>query len=131
MATFISPLRITTSDSPKAKSHILNLNNYPNWHYRTYAVLKKRYKEAVRSQLSGYRFEGRLKITFTLHRKDRRMGDRANVLAVHEKFFCDALHEWGCIDDDNDDYIDSSHYYTGEIDKDNPRVEIEIVELFI
>jgi hypothetical protein len=33
----------------------------------------------------------------------------------------------GVLKDDNDKYINSTLYKTGEIDKDNPRVEIRMV----
>ena len=48
------------------------------------------------------------------------------MLSIHEKFFCDAMTEYGCIADDNDDYIKSTKYLSGGIDKENPRVEIII-----
>jgi hypothetical protein len=35
----------------------------------------------------------------------------------------------GCIPDDNDDYISASHYVSGEVDSENPRVEITICEV--
>jgi len=61
-----------------------------------------------------------------MFRGDNRRVDRANVLSIHEKFFCDALTKHGFIPDDNDKHIKSTHYYSGGIDKLNPRVEIEI-----
>ena len=57
--------------------------------------------------------------------------DRSNVLSIHEKFLCDALTECGCIKDDNDSFLESSHYYTGNIDKENPRVDIDLKEIDI
>jgi hypothetical protein len=67
-------------------------------------------------------------LKFTLYRGNRRLGDRSNVLSVQEKFLCDALTHYGCITDDNDDYIAGTSYRTGAIDKANPRVECEILE---
>ena len=67
-----------------------------------------------------------IKLSFALYRANNRLVDRANLLSIHEKFFCDALVECGCIEDDNDDIIVSTYYYTAGIDKENPRVEIFI-----
>jgi len=82
----------------------------------------------MKSQLEGVKLKTPVKLNFTLWKKDRRVGDRANVLSVIEKFFCDALVEYGCLTDDNDGYISEQSYRTGGIDKDFPRVEIEIIE---
>jgi hypothetical protein len=77
----------------------------------------------LKSQLEGKVFETPICLTFVLWRKDRRKGDRANVLCVQEKMLCDALVFYKCIPDDNDKYIHSSMYFTGGIDKENPRVD--------
>lgn len=111
----------------KRKNHHLNLNNYRNWHYQVSNKLKRMYKDYVSSQLMGVSFSN-IDLTFTLWAPDKRKRDRSNVLCVHEKFFCDALVELGCIGDDNDKYISSTHYYTGGIDRDNPRVDILVKE---
>lgn len=82
----------------------------------------------MESQLAGIILSTPISIQYTLHRKDRREGDRSNVLAVVEKFFCDSLVNFGCLPDDTDQYIESSHYFTGEIDRENPHVDIIISE---
>jgi hypothetical protein len=104
----------------------LNLNNYPNWSFFLYADIKRRYREALRAQLEGVRINTPCRLLFTLYRRDKRKGDRQNVLAVQEKFFCDAVTSYGCWPDDTDEYIISTTYQTGEIDRENPRVEVEI-----
>lgn len=111
----------------KRKNHHLNLNNYRNWHYQVSNKLKYMYKDYVFPQLTGMRFSN-IDLTFILWTPDKRKRDRSNVLCVHEKFFCDALVELGCIGDDNDKYINSTHYYTGGLDRENPRVDISIKE---
>jgi hypothetical protein len=70
-----------------------------------------------------------VKISFILHRPDKRRVDRSNILSVHEKFFCDGLVDLGCIIDDNDSYLSYTSYHTGNIDKENPRVDMIITEL--
>lgn len=112
----------------KPKRYYFNLNNYRNWHVNVKNNIKKQYSEIARKKLVNIKPKTPVILTFILWKKDKRKGDRSNVLSIHEKFFCDALVECGCIIDDNDTYIESSHYYTGGIDKENPRVEIIIQE---
>lgn len=52
--------------------------------------------------------------------------DVSNVCSVVDKFFCDALVEEGRIPDDNYDHIPEIKYIFGEVDKTNPRVDVEI-----
>ncbi len=109
----------------KPKKFYINLNNYRNWHYQVNNNLKSRYKEILSDKVEGMSF-GRISLVFTLHRGDRRRVDRSNILSIHEKFFCDAIVECGCIKDDSDDFLVSTHYFTGNVDRDNPRVDILI-----
>lgn len=114
----------------KPKKYHFNLNNYRNWHPHLSNELKKRYKDIAKHKLEdGFdSLEDPIELTFIMYRGDKRKVDRANVLSIHEKFFCDALVELGFIQDDNDKYITSSHYYSGGVDKANPRVDIIIKE---
>lgn len=123
----ISPLSVVLPRRTKANRRvIINLNNYRNWHYIISNEVKVAYVEAIKDQLEGMRFKGKLKLHFVLFKGSKRTSDRANVLSIHEKFFCDALTHCGCIDDDNDTIIEETHYSSGGIDKENPRVEIII-----
>lgn len=117
--------------NPKPKKYHFNLNNYRNWESNLSNTLKKMYKEiAVKKFHSSHmwKIDDKIKLTFTMYRGDKRKVDRSNVLSIHEKFFCDALVGEHFLVDDNDSYIESSHYYTGEIDKEDPRVDILIEE---
>jgi len=113
----------------KDKRCYINMNQYRNLHYLINNQLKKAYKEIARPKLEGIVFDNPVELTFVLWKKDKRKGDRANPLSIHEKFFCDALTECGSIPDDNDQFIHATHYYTGGIDKENPRVEIIVKEV--
>jgi Holliday junction resolvase RusA-like endonuclease len=126
MIKIISPLYLQLSKGVKGKKYYLNLNNYRNWHYIVSNNLKKAYKELMKSELGDLDITGRIEIKFLLIRGDSRKVDRANVLSVHEKFFCDALVELGCIEDDNDKFIVRTIYESGEIDRGKGRVEIFI-----
>jgi Holliday junction resolvase RusA-like endonuclease len=109
------------------RKYILNLNSWLHWNRFTYNAVKHAYCDALEQQLSGLTLKPPIALRFTLYRANKRLGDRANVLAVQEKMVCDALTHYGCIPDDNDDFIASSHYLTGPISRENPRVELEII----
>ena len=102
------------------------MNGYRNWHFQISNDLKRIYCESLEKELKGKILSTPIDITFTLYKKTKRKTDRSNILSIIEKFFCDALVEYGCIIDDNDDYIGGTHYKTGGIDRENPRVEILI-----
>ncbi len=118
----------------KPKNFYFNLNNYRNWHYQVSNNLKKWYKETAHVALCESdlpRHNKLIKLEYVLWKGSKRKMDRGNVLSVHEKFFCDALTELGYIPDDNDDYIESSFFRTGGIDRENPRVDIIIEGVLI
>ena len=112
------------------KKYYINLNNYRNWHYIVSNNIKQSFCEEL-IELRGVKLKTPIEISFTLFKGSKRKMDRSNVLSITEKFFCDALVHYGCIPDDNDDYIKSTHYYSGEMDKNNPRVEIICEEVKI
>jgi len=110
----------------KDKKVIINLNNYRNWHHFISNEIKKKYKEGIKDQLEGEVFDTPLSLEFVYFKGSKRISDRANVLSIHEKFFCDAMTELGCIPDDNDEFIKQTLYKSGGIDRENPRVEVYI-----
>ena len=127
MTKFVSPLFVMLPRKTKADKRVaLNLNVYRNLHYLVNNQVKQVYNELMAPQLEGIVFDKPIKITFTLYKRDKRRVDRANILSIVEKFFCDAMVKSGCIVDDNDDYILETHYKTGGIDKNNPRVDIVV-----
>jgi len=124
-----SPLSVTLprKTMPDRKI-ILNLNNYPNWHYRTYAIAKIIYCEALQGVLSGLKLKTPIELHYTLFKASNRKSDRMNVGAVIDKFFCDALTHYECIPDDTDEFITRQTFETGGVDKNNPRITINIIE---
>jgi Holliday junction resolvase RusA-like endonuclease len=126
---FTAPLYIILAKSPSGKKYHLNLNNYRNWKSIISNNLKKKYKEIMTKQLIGKKLTHPIEIKFIYIKGQNRKVDRANVLSVHEKFFCDALVECGCLPDDNDIYITKTTYVSNGIDPGNGRVEIEITEI--
>lgn len=111
----------------KKKKYPLNLNHLRNAHYQQTNKAKKIVHDLVSKQLKEYRFSkfNKIEIYFTLYKGSKRKIDRSNVLSVAEKFFCDAIVGLQIIEDDNDNFIESSHYFSA-YDKNDPRIECEI-----
>lgn len=122
----ISPLRVAKT---KTKDFILNLNNYRNTHYQTLNKTKVNYKELMYPQISKLpKLEDKILVTYRLYPASQRRTDISNVCSIHDKYFCDALSELGKIEDDDYTHLPMVIYEFGEVDKDNPRVEIRIYE---
>jgi hypothetical protein len=66
---------------------------------------------------------------YKVYAGSKRSFDLGNVCSVHEKFFEDAFVELGRLPDDNIEFIPLVIYLGCGIDKDNPRVEIEVLDL--
>lgn len=128
VVTVSMPLFFETGKKKIVRRYI-NMNAANTWHFQVKNQVKKKYEELAWTRIYKLRFSKKIKLEFVLWKKDKRLGDRSNVLSIHEKFFCDALTRAGCIPDDNDDYIEQTLYRTGGIDAMNPRVDIIITEL--
>lgn len=128
--TIIAPLFIMLPRKTMPdKKYIINLNNTKSRQYIVLNQIKAAYKEAIRSQLEGVKLKPRVRVDLTYWKPTKRRSDRSNVLCVHEKFALDAVVELGCLEDDSDEFIAHTHYYGGELDRENPRVEIKITEI--
>jgi len=124
-----SPLAIyLPRKTMKDKRMALNINVFRNLHYVVNNNCKVEYRKLMEEKLSGEIYKTPIIISFYLYKPSKRKMDRSNVLSIVEKFFCDSLTYYGCIPDDNDDFIQSTHYYSGDMDRKNPRVEIFIQE---
>lgn len=119
----VSPLRVMKN---KKKDWILNLNNYRNTHHYTLNTTKVNYKREMEAQLSGLVLTTPICITYILYPKTHRKTDLGNVLSIHQKYFEDALTEYGCIPDDTYEHIPLVMFEMGEVDPEEPRVEIVI-----
>ena len=128
--TIVSPIYLTIPrKTKKDKVYSLNLNTYRNLHFIVNNQLKEIYEQQMYEKLKNVYFNNPVRLTFVLYKRDRRIIDRSNFLCIVEKFFCDCLTNFGCIPDDNDNFIESTTYKTGGVDPKNPRVEIQIVEV--
>lgn len=120
----ISPLEVPTGK----KKFILNLNNYRNTHYILLNKAKQNYFYMIKSHLKhlkGKNYDKAI-LTYTLYPKSARLTDLDNVISIHQKFFQDALVKEKVIKEDNYKHISHNIQKFGAIDKNNPRVEIEI-----
>ena len=77
-------------------------------------------------QLPTYTY---IQAEYKLFPKTKHRMDISNVLSIHDKFFMDALVDLGKLIDDNYTCLPRVIYTFGEIDKTDPRVEINLTEI--
>ena len=126
----ISPLFVTLPrKTVKDKRIALNMNTYRNLHHRISNDAKKAYSEALREQLEGLVIQTPVEVTYKVFKASKRRLDKMNVISVVSKFLLDSITEYGCWEDDNDDYVKTETILPTELDRENPRVEINIKEI--
>lgn len=105
----------------------LNLNIYRNTHHMTLNQAKILWKEIVRASVDRSLVTGPpYMFTYTAFPATNRKFDLGNVLSIVQKFTDDALIEMGIINDDSYKIIPIVKYLFGCVDKENPRVELDI-----
>jgi len=125
-----SPLFVTLPrKTVKDKRIALNMNTYRNLHHRISNDAKKAYSEALREQLEGLVIQTPVEVTYKVFKASKRRLDKMNVISVVSKFLLDSITEYGCWEDDNDDYVKTETILPTELDRENPRVEIMIKEI--
>jgi hypothetical protein len=88
------------------KNYYLNLNTYSNWHGIVRNNVKKKFTKAIFHKLMLLPKMSKIhSLTYTLIITSKRKRDRMNVYSIVDKFFCDALQEYGKIEDDSDEFI--------------------------
>ena len=125
MYKFTSPLRIQVWK----KTIALNLNWFRNCHHIVANNTKIEYKRLMREQLEWITIQTPISVSYYVRFGDRRAKDVWNFISVIEKFFLDALVEYGCIPDYNCEHVISSKYYYCGIDKWNEGIDIHIESL--
>jgi len=126
----ISPLFVTLPrKTVKDKRIALNMNTYRNLHHRISNDAKKAYSEALREQLEGLSIQTPVEVTYKVYKASKRRLDKMNVISVVSKFLLDSITDYGCWEDDNDDYVKTETILPTELDRENPRVEIIIKEI--
>ena len=121
------PLWVQTSST---NIFILNMNNYRNAHHQVLNKAKIEFKEEIQEQLKKIeRKFKQFRLIYTLYKNDKRSCDTNNICSIIDKFFCDALTEAKIIKDDSYKYLIESTFKWGGIDTENPRVEVQIIEV--
>jgi len=89
------------------------------------------WKEIVKQSTAGKTIvePSPFKFVYTVYPATGRKFDLANVLSIVQKFTDDALQEFGFITDDSYKVIPIIVYKFGGVDKEKPRVELEIYPL--
>jgi len=103
------------------KKRYLNLNQYRNWHFQVSNNIKKTFKEQVGGNLD-FSILGEIEIEYVYYAPDKRKRDLMNVIAVADKFFQDALVEYGCIETDDTDTVVKITSLFGGVDKEDARI---------
>ena len=127
-----SPLHVVLGYSKRKEKDIkfiLNLNEYRNAYYRVLNNAKKLYKQLISEQLLDKPRYERVVILYKIHKGDNRRHDIGNILAVHQKFFEDALVELGKLPDDKSNLLPMVVYVGGGVNIDDPRVDITVYDL--
>lgn len=106
----------------------VNWNNINNSHHHQYNKCKHLFSEAVQPLLKDVGSAEEVALVFTFYPPSKRRYDLTNVCGAVDKFFCDALVTAGCIPDDDYKHVPDVRYLFGEVDKDNPRMQIEIIK---
>ena len=111
----------------KKKKYYYNLNNYRNRHYIINNNIKKKFKQNIKEQCN-FQVDYIQEIHYQLYYPDKRKRDKGNILSIIQKFFLDAIVEFGCISDDCDKYIWKEIFYKPLYEKGNGRCEITIIK---
>ena len=124
---FNTPYSLTlTRKTKKDKKISINLNTYRNLHFQINNQCKKLYKELMREQLENRIIDTPVEITYQVFKPSKRSLDKMNVVSIASKYFLDAVTEYGCWEDDNDDNVKTEIILPTQLDRDNPRIEITI-----
>lgn len=124
------PLFLEVGTKTKKKYYI-NLNGYRNWCYRVSNMLKQQYKQEVEGVIKDLPTMNKISTTYYIYYPTNRTIDLDNIGSISAKFFQDALVSYGKIIDDNYKFITDIKFEFGGVDKDNPRVDVVIIDKVI
>lgn len=94
------------------------------YHNRVKADNDKICRIAIQKHINGVKINSPIRCYFHVYAKDKKH-DRGNIYTATEKSFLDALQQMKVISNDGFDDVMDSVFLT-ELDRDNPRVEVEI-----
>lgn len=110
----------------KPKPFYLNLNQYRNAHFQKLNKAKEVFHDLVKDRISRVPPLLQVALTYTLYPASFRLCDTANICSVVDKFFQDSLVQCGTLSDDNYQIVKTVAFHFGNVDKENPRVEVSI-----
>lgn len=110
----------------KDKKISINLNTYRNLHYLVESKAKKLFKDIMRKQLEGLEIQTPVEVSYKVFKASNRRLDKMNVISITSKYLMDAITEFGCWEDDDDTNIKKEILLPTEVDKNYPRVVVEI-----
>jgi Holliday junction resolvase RusA-like endonuclease len=123
--TFVLLPRKTKKD----KKVSINLNTYRNLHPMVENQCKKVFKDIVKEQLNGVVFMPPVEVTYKVFKASNRKLDKMNVISIASKYLMDAITEFKCWEDDDDSVIKREVLLPTELDRNNPRIEVDIKEI--
>lgn len=123
-----SPVRVSVS---KNKDFILNINHYRNFNRFSLGKAKDNYTEMMREQIIQLPRLSKIRVRYIVYQPTKAKCDLMNIVSIHSKFFLDALQKHKRIVDDNYEYVLGEETAWGGVDKENPRVEIELWEAHV
>lgn len=119
-----APLSVQTARQTR---FAINLNIFRNSHYHTLYKAKVNYKAIMSEQILKLPKMESISLKFTLYPQTNRRMDLDNMLSIQCKFFADAMVELQRLPDDDYLHITGVAFAFGEIDPENQRVEIEVI----
>lgn len=123
------PVYVTLPKKTKKNERFyLNQNKFRNtMHFKmnTAKTIYTKHIEKITEHVNGC-FEDPVVMTFTMYPPSKRRMDLTNVCSAVEKFTNDALVKVGILIDDDYTHVKIITYCFGEVDKKDPRVELNI-----
>jgi len=111
-----------------SKNILVGLNWYRNAHHFLSNTIKHHYHDLISKEVKGIKFD-KIKLKYKIY-ISRNGTDGHNIRSIMEKFFLDGLVENKVIEDDSTPKYVAGDYGTEYfLDKENPRMEIEIYEI--
>ena len=122
------PVYYTYEKKDKPTTMLVGLNQVYSMHYMHRAKMVRYFHELLSHKIKASKIKGQVKTQYTYFYKNSQ-SDAPNVVSAIDKMFMDALQSCGVIDDDNVlNYIGSSWKVGGQ-DKENPRLEVKLIEV--
>lgn len=122
---FVVLPRVRVADKKVA----LNLNIYRNADKFLLNDMKKHFTASMEPYLKGLVIQAPFIIRYHLTLGSHRKADVANICSIFDKFFSDALVHYGCVPDDNHNFLKGVSYEYAGYKKGHNFITVEIIEL--